>query len=342
MRILMINHEFTVTGSSTAFFRLAKHLQSSGHHITILPINPAPGPIADHYAAAGIPIETNVGLRNFSLAIANTICAAPAINAIGRQLPTIWFVNEAEVALGLLRRNPDWAAAFVHASMVIYNSAFQHDVFRSFTYPLDPAKFHTVPFGVDIDASRIRRDRAAPKAGRIRIVQVGTIEPRKRPGDVIRAVARLDPQVECVICGKIYNLEPEAQAIANADPARYRLLEGLSDEEVLAWVESADVFVLASESETQALAAYEAALLARPMILSDLPCYRGVFAHGRNCLMFPPGHVEMLAQSIGMLMRSSEMSETLGRAAQRVAGRYTNQAFFERFGLVMQQALGPR
>lgn len=36
----MINHEFTITGSSTAFFRLAMHLRAQGHEIQQLPINP--------------------------------------------------------------------------------------------------------------------------------------------------------------------------------------------------------------------------------------------------------------------------------------------------------------
>jgi glycosyltransferase involved in cell wall biosynthesis len=165
------------------------------------------------------------------------------------------------------------------------------------------------------------------KNGQWRVVQVGTIEPRKRPSDVIRAVSRLDADVECAICGKFFEIDKDAEAIIRADPQRYRLVEGLPDEEILAWTESADVFVLASASETQGLAAYEAALLGRPLILSDLLCYRSIFAHGQNCLLFPQGNVEMLAQSIAMLLGAPDLARQLSLAGQRTARRFTNEAF---------------
>ena len=40
--------------------------------------------------------------------------------------------------------------------------------------------------------------------GALRIVQVGSVEPRKRPGDLIRAVAYAGMDAELVICGKYF------------------------------------------------------------------------------------------------------------------------------------------
>ena len=339
MRILMLNHEFTITGASTAFFRLAVHLRESGHDIVVTPMNPAHGPMADRYAAAGIPVQTQITLGDFQLAIGNTICAAQAVIRIDRRLPTIWIINEAEVGLRLLQERPAWTEAFRLATSIIYNTPFQHEVFRSFTYALDPGKFHAVPLGVDVNKDRIARDHVPPKSAPFRVVQVGTIHARKRPGDLVLAVSLLGGHVECAICGMMVAIEPQAKAIVDADPAHYRLLGECPNEEVLAWVESADVFVLASDSETQSLAAYEAAALARPLVLSDLPCYRGVFSHGRNCLLYPAGSIDMLAQSIAMLLRSDRLRDALGRAAQQTARRYTNQAFFAEFDGIMGRTL---
>jgi glycosyltransferase involved in cell wall biosynthesis len=110
--------------------------------------------------------------------------------------------------------------------------------------------------------------------------------------------------------------------------------------EILAWIESADMFCLASSSETQALAAYEAALLARPLLLSDLPCYRDVFQHGRNCLMFPAGHIDLLTLSLNMYSSDRKLRDEMGSAAQRIATRYSNAAFFARFQAIMHMVVG--
>ena len=337
MRILMVNHEFTISGSSTAFFRLALHLRGCGHALTVFPCNPADGPMKQRYADAAIEIDSSVLLTDFDLAIGNTICAAPALLRIGQAMPTVWFVNEAEVALELLLKNPNWIEAFKQVTAVIFNTAFQHDVFRSFTYNLDAGKFHTIPFGVDLDPNGLARDRVPAKTAALRVVQVGAIEPRKRPGDLIQAVKNSRLDVELVICGQYHELHAVARAWVDAEPARFRLLSGLPDAEVLCWVESADIFCLASSSETQALAAYEAALLARPLLLSDLRCYRDIFRHGHNCLLFPAGHIEMLTRSIGMLGTSPALRLQLGQAAQRTARRFTNRRFFAQFDALLQE-----
>lgn len=335
MRVLMINHEFTVTGSSTAFFRLSQHLQGQGHQVTLLAANPAPGPMKTRYLAAGIPVVDSANTTEHDLAIANTICTAGMVVQIADALKTIWFINEAEVGLKILLDHQGFLPAFRLAAAVIYNMPFQHEVYRSFTWQLDQGKFHTASFGVDIDPETIAHGAVPAKALPLRAVQVGTIEPRKRPGDFIRAVKRSGLAMEAVICGKFYELDAAAQALVDAAPAQFRLLEGLSDGEVLAWVASADMFCLASGSETQALAVYEAARLGRPLLLTDLACYRDVFRHGRDCLMAPPGHVDMLAMSMQLYASNPALRAGMGEAARAATARYTNAAFFARFDAIM-------
>jgi glycosyltransferase involved in cell wall biosynthesis len=335
----MINHEFTITGASTIFFRLARHLQSRGHAITVVSCNREAGPMKACYEAQGIPIAAAVAPGAFDLVLANSIAAAPHVARLGPPHRTIWLVHEAEIGLRLILRNPTpYLAAFEAAAAVIYQTPFQHEVFRSFTYHLDPGKFHTAPCGVDIDALASAPDAVPPKRRRLRVVQVGTVEPRKRPGDLVRAVAGSGLDLECVFCGKVFQLDEAARAIAAADPDRYRLLGEVSAGEALAWVKSADMFCLASGSETQGLAAYEAALLARPLLLTDLRCYRDVFTHGRNCLMFPVGSSALLAMAT--LAAQPGLRAALGEAARQTAARFTNAAFFARFEAVMVSVTG--
>lgn len=331
----MINHEFTITGASTVFLRLATHLQAQGHEISLFPCNPADGPIRQRYTALGIEIVATAALAQFDLAIANTICAAELVLKTAPQLKTIWFLHETEIGLNFLLRNPGLAAAFSLAAAVIYQTEFQHDVYKSFTYSLNPAKFHVIANGIDIASATIARDKIPPKTRPLRVVQVGSIEPRKRPGDLIRAVAQSGLDIECIICGKFFSLEDDASRMIADEPDKYRLLGETREEETLAWVESADMFCLASASESQPVSVFEAAQLGRPLLLSDLPGYRNIFTHGRNCLMFPPGHIELLALSLRNYASSPALRAQMGQAARQTASRFTNTAFLEQFDTVI-------
>jgi glycosyltransferase involved in cell wall biosynthesis len=340
MRILMINHEFTITGASTIFHILAEDWRKRGHEVAILPCNPEPGPMRDRYLAADFPILSHAALadadRHFDVAVANSIASAGALLHLPAALPVIWYLHEAEVALRILAERPQWRAAFARAGAVIYNMPFQAEVFRSFTYALPPWKFHTVPFGVEIDRAALAKIQVPEKRHALRIVQVGSVEPRKRPGDLIQAVAMTGLDVECVLCGHIYHLPEEAKAITDRAPDRFRVMGEMPHEQSLAWQKSADIVALVSESESQPLTVLEASCLERPLILTDLPCYAGVFRHGVHCLMAPVGNPAMIALAIASLAANPHFAEGLGRSAGGVAAQFTRRGYLARMAGVLE------
>jgi glycosyltransferase involved in cell wall biosynthesis len=336
MRLLLVSHEFTITGASMVLFRLATHFSAAGHEVDIFPINPAEGPMKARYEETGIPVLASVVPREYDLALCNGIAAAGHVQQIAPHAPVIWLVHEAEVALDLLLRHHQMIPAFAQASAIVYQSPHQEEVLRSFTYQLDPRKFHVIPNGIEVPAE-LPLALVPPKKRALRVVQVASVESRKRPGDLIRAVVKSGLDAECIFCGRIYALDDDALALAEAAPEQFRFTREVEPAEALAWAHSADVFCLASSSETQGLAVYEAALLGRPLLLSDLPCYRDIFTHGRNCLMFPPGHVEMLALSLGMYAASPELRAEMGKAARSTASRFTAAGFFARFDALLTE-----
>jgi len=334
MRILLVNHEFTITGASTVFLRLATHLHAQGHDLTVYPCNPADGPIKPLYAELGIAVEDTCALTGFDLVIANTVCAAPVVLQTAPHVKTIWFLHETEIGLNILLQTPQHARAFELAAAVIYQTEYQRDVYRSFTYQLDQGKFHIIANG--IAPAQPNLPNVPGKIRSLRIVQVGSVEPRKRPGDLIRAVAYAGMDAELVICGKYYELDEQARAMVDASPETYRLTGEIVPLEALAWMASADIYALVSGSESQPISVLEAATLARPLLLTDLPAYRGIFSHGRNCLLFPPGHVELLALTLRMYAASPRLREEMGTNAQRTARNYSGVAFFERFDALIR------
>ena len=342
LRIAMVSHEFTITGTSVAFHRLARHLRGQGHDLTIVPLIGNDGPMKERYLADGFRIEPRLVLADFDLVVGTTICAAPVAARIGMHLPMIWLINEAEVGLNLVLKNQDWIAGFHQAAAIVYNMASQRDVYRSFTYALPQDKLHVMPYGVDIDRETVDPRRVPARKRPLRVVQLGTIETRKRPGDLLLAVQACAADYECAVIGKFFGMRPEAQALADSDPERYRLLSGLGDQEAMDWVASADVFCLASSSETQGLAVYEAALLERPLLLTDLPCYEGVFRHGRNCVMVPVGDIEMMAASLAMLAASPNLRTRLGAAARLAVLPYANDRFHTEFDRLIADVMRRR
>ncbi|HME26896.1 MAG TPA: glycosyltransferase family 4 protein [Acetobacteraceae bacterium] len=339
----MLNHEFTVTGASTQFFTLAQHLVGTGHVVSVASIGPADGPMRERFASLSVPIITSVDLTSFDAAIANTICAAPAVVLVAKHIPTIWWQHETEVGLRLLMQNPTWVEAFDIAAVIIFQTDFQRDtIYRSFTYRRSVSDLPVIPYGVALPDT-LARDRVAPKQRSIRVVSVGTVEPRKRHDDLIRAVSRLAPDaLECVIVGKWFGLPEEVVQILQGRGQQFHLTDEVAPADAAAWIESADIFCLCSSSESFPISALEAGLLHKPLILTDLPYYRGHYEHGQNCLLYPVGDIELLAGTISVLAASEDLRARLGSAAHQLASRHTQESFFARFDALLHAVAGTR
>ncbi|HEX4096817.1 MAG TPA: glycosyltransferase family 4 protein [Caulobacteraceae bacterium] len=345
MRILLINHEFTTTGASTLLLRLALHLKGAGHVVTVGAINPAPGLISQAYAAADIPLVPRMAPADYDVSIANTVAAASFVIEAGPVLPTIWWLHEAEIGLAILLHHPEQLRAFQLASAVVFQTDFQlNDVYRSFTYALERRRLHVFPNGIEVE-DRAPGDRIPPKRGVLRVVSAGTVSPRKRPGDVIEAVARLRKRldVELVICGALEGgIDAKAERTIAAHPGRIQLTGEVDRPECLAWIASADIFCLASDSESHPVTVMEAGRLGRPLVLSDLRCYAGEYRHGVNCLLFPVGDVELLSHALGALAADPARRERLGEAARSTAGRSSERALHARFDALLEETMALR
>lgn len=345
MRVLLINHEFTTTGASTLLLRLALHLKAAGHAVALGAINPAPGRISEAYAAAGIPLVPRIAPSEYDVCIANTVAAASFVVEAAPVLPTIWWLHEAEIGLSILLRHPEQLRAFQLASAVVFQTDFQRDdVYRSFTYGLERGRLHVIPNGIVID-DRAPGNRIPPPRGVLRVVSAGTVSPRKRPGDIIEAVARLRSRldVELVICGAIEGgVDARAERIVAEHPDRILLTGEVDRSECLAWMASADIFCLASDSESQPVTVLEAGRLGRPLVLSDLRCYAGEYRHGLNCLLFPVGDVELLSHALGALAVDPQRRRRMGDAARATAGRYSEAALHARFDALLEEVMASR
>jgi len=245
----------------------------------------------------------------------------------------VWWIHEGSIGLDYLLRNPSQIAAFARASAVVFPVEHLRDaIYRSFTYALEQNRVAVIPYGIPAIAPAPARK----PDGEFRVVSVGSIYPRKRHEDLIRAMALYqDPVARCVLVGKFYSLPDDCLRFIADNPQKIELAGQVEHDAGLALLGSADVFCLPSASEALPLTTLEAAMLEKPMVLSDLSVYQGIWRHGHNCLLYPVGAIGMLAQSIAMLAGNPELRTRLGAAARQTASRYTERAFCARFDALL-------
>ena len=334
MKILLLNYEYTLTGSTLLLLRLAEHLRRSGHEVTAAAAVPEPGPVKAMYQERGFTVLDPPFSGVFDLAICNTVMTAPQLLTCASAMKTIWWIHEGSIGLEYLLRHPGQIEAFARASAVIFPIAHLRDtIYRSFIYAHDQGRFAVIPYGIPPIAAPPPR---APAEGEFRVVSIGSIYPRKRHEDLIRAMTLYPhPGARCIIAGKFFTLPDDCLRIIDANPQIFELAGELDHAAALRLLASADVFCLPSSSEVLPLTILEAAMLERPMVLSDLSVYEGLWRHGRNCLLYPVSAVGMLAQSIAMLQGNAELRSRLGAAARQTASAYTEAAFHARFDAVL-------
>ncbi|HKX11412.1 MAG TPA: glycosyltransferase family 4 protein [Stellaceae bacterium] len=336
MRVLLVNHEFSMSGAAVNLLKIADHLTRSGHECAVFPGRPSTGPIEAEYARRGIPILQRAAFPEFAAVICNTIHAGPLVTMAAPHARTIWWLRESESGLEYLLARPSIATAFREASIIVVQHEHQRDnVYRSFLYPRDPATVFVVPNG-------FRIARAGPTAAKmrpIRVIAVGSVYPLKRQGDLIRAIERLGrPDIECLIIGNQIQLDEEAQRIAQAAPDQYRLLGQLSFDETLTWLRSSDICCLPSRSESQSNILFEAALTGNALVATDLPSFRGIWKNGENALLHPIGDVEALAHAIARLADDVPLRRHLADAAAVTASEFTEERLFANVDRVLAAA----
>ncbi|MBP0600731.1 glycosyltransferase family 4 protein [Herbaspirillum sp. LeCh32-8] len=315
MKILLLNDEFYTTGASIAMLRLAERLVQN-HEVSVLPRRDGEGDIKKKFQALGIPIVGEVG--DVDVVVSNCILSGAAVGQIAGRCPVIWWIHEAEIGRDLLLEAPQTAHGFRAASHIVFQTEFQRIVYGSFLFD-SPAQSHVLPFWND---AIYRQEDLAPKPKqKKRVLCIGTIEQRKRTQDVIMAADLLPPDlrdnVEYMFIGKYLALDPAARQLVESQPERYRFMGELPNEETLRYLASADVYVLASNSESQPLTIWEAFELGVPVCLSDLETYRHVgLRNGVNALMHPVGNVELLASNLRTMLSNDDVHANLARAGK--------------------------
>jgi glycosyltransferase involved in cell wall biosynthesis len=148
-------------------------------------------------------------------------------------------------------------------------------------FGVEPARLFPCPHSIDVGrfaepVEALEKEAAQWRqqldisSGQTVILYAGKFERKKRPVDLMRAVQRLrDPKVVLMLVGG-GELQGEVDAIAAADPERFRVVPFQNQSRMPVVYRLGDLFVLPSAyGETWGLAVNEALACGRPVLVSD-------------------------------------------------------------------------
>lgn len=192
-----------------------------------------------------------------------------------------------------------------------------------------PPVVAVAPMGVDPDrfartTPYVPHPPDEPGSGPLRVVSCGRLNPSKGHDDLVRAVRLLvdaGRDVELTVAGEDehggtgYRRDLEALVTASRLEHRVHLLGSVGEDEVLAVLERAHVFALASHAEPLGVAIMEAMALELPVVVADGGGVRALVRDGTG-LLVPPRDPAALAAALARVADDPGLASGLGRRAR--------------------------
>jgi glycosyltransferase involved in cell wall biosynthesis len=179
-----------------------------------------------------------------------------------------WWVKRA-----LLRRIFRWPAGFLvvgSANRAYYEAfAVPADRLHRCAHTIDVQRFAEPAEKLEGEAARWRRELGIAKDAMV-LLFAGKFEPRKQPLELMRLVAALpNPRIILILVGG-GQLQPQIEALAAAQPSRFRVLPFQNQSRMPVVYRLGDLLVLPSAcGETWGLVVNESLASGRPVLVSD-------------------------------------------------------------------------
>jgi glycosyltransferase involved in cell wall biosynthesis/GT2 family glycosyltransferase len=339
--ILMVSHDLSLSGAPITLSRLAKFLRDAGYFVTV--VSPENGPLLQHYEQHKIPViidplilrtpaAVTTLLKNFDLIVPNTILGAQVVHAAQSiQKPCLWLVHESQFGVQMAARDPSVSDALGLADAVVFPSDHTRQLYQRFCRGNAHLALHH-GLGPWPEA---HRPALAKGGSKLIVVHVGSIEPRKGQDLLLKSIAALPAEIaetcEFYLLGRVldHNFFAELQRVAQGWNQIHFLGER-SHEEVLSYIQAADVFVCSSRDESWGLVVVEAMACGKAIVSTAVGAVPEIIQHEVNGLIVPVEDPDAMAQQLARLWKDRSLRERLGENAR---ARFQQQDLtIERFG----------
>jgi 1,2-diacylglycerol 3-alpha-glucosyltransferase len=204
--------------------------------------------------------------------------------------------------------------------------------------PVDLGMYH------DLEPRRVRADLGLQEAELL--LYVGRLSEEKDLDFLLRAFARVAaerPQARLLLVGKGLSERGLRRTARKLDLGKRVIFNGpVRHDEIPHYVAAADLFVFASQVDTQGLVLIEAMAAGTPVVAVEAPGPMDALAGGGGLLV--PAREEAFAGAVLALLTDEPRRRALGERAVRVVQRYTVPSVTARLVSVYEEAIaaGPR
>ncbi len=244
-------------------------------------------------------------------------------------------------AQGYALRNSDAAIFLTRESSEMYIQR----------YNLNPEKIHIIPCGFaeeffPIDKSIVRKKTGLQ--GNPLIIWVAFLRKVKDPMILLRAfsnIVKKYPEARLCYIGSGEMEEPLKRAVEEDKSIQGKVtIKGfVPKDEIPSYLNSADIYVLASHVEPFAISPMEAMACGVVPILTTLPCFKIMTDSGKYGLLFEPGYQKGLEDQIEKLINDRPLIQRLSReVAKRASDYFSWKASAEKLVNLYKKVLSDR
>jgi glycosyltransferase involved in cell wall biosynthesis len=291
------------------------------------------------------------GLQRPYVITAHTVFTAAELLRLPQE--TRW---RQRMAKRLLATLPSYRASvergpFARAAAVIVHTAAAKARMRERRIP--ESRLHVIPAGspppaATPTAEEIQAFRDHYKLGGGKVATIfGYVTPEKGYETALEALRSLPPAVKLVIAGGA-RVEREAPYVDQLrEDIRKRGLAGrvvitgyLEDPEVAVAMAASDLVLVPHLAANGSYSVMIALSYGKPVLASDLACFREISEQGGGVELFAPGDERSLADRMGFLLASAATRKDMALASQSLAATRTWGAVAERTASIYRNALG--
>lgn len=156
------------------------------------------------------------------------------------------------------------------------------------------------------------------------VLFVGRVERKKGLHFLLEAAPRIKariPNVKFLLVGPDWGYRAELESLASRLGIRDQVIftGELDEQELLRAYGLCELVILPSLGEATGLTILEAMAAEKPVVASRLPTIAEFVKNGRDGLLFEPGDIKMLEDSVVMVMNNQELKQRLIENGRRIA-----------------------
>jgi phosphatidylinositol alpha-mannosyltransferase len=204
---------------------------------------------------------------------------------------------------------------------IAVSSAARHFVSRYF-----PGEYKIIPNGVDVDFYANARPFPEFRDGKVNILFVGRVEPRKGAMYLLRAYARIKarhPETRLIVVGRGPEIGDLRRFVRDHHVADVFFAGRVDDVDKARFYKTADIYVAPSTGqESFGIVLLEAMAAGCAVVASDIHGYKRVVQRNVSGLLVEPRDADALERALDRLVTAPDLRRTLGEAGAKRAPEY--------------------